>query len=147
MFGTMNIIDEGLLNEIRKAEREMDRLRSTGAQPHGIRDAARGSYPPINIGATAEQVDVYLFAAGLIPEEIEITIHEQLLTIAGERRLISEAGADYYRRERYNGEFRRAVTLPADVDPEKVEAVYNNGVLHITVIRREVSKPKQVKIS
>lgn len=144
MFGRMNIIDEGLLNEIRKAE---ERMSGSGIMPRGIRDATRGSYPPINIGVSPEGVDVYLFAAGLNTEAVEITIHEQLLTIVGERSLMREAGAAYYRQERFNDEFRRTVTLPTDIDPDRVEAVYRDGVLHVSVKRRETSVPKRVNIA
>jgi HSP20 family protein len=143
----LNIIDDGLFDELRRQEREIDRMLGLGMLPRGIRDAARGSYPPVNIGATAERVDIYLFAAGLDPKTVNITIHQQLLTVTGERVLIREAGADYYRQERYDGEFRRAITLPGDVDPEHVDATYKDGVLHITVKRLESAKPKQIKIN
>ena len=107
---------------------------------------ARGTYPPINIGSSPEQVDVYLFAAGVNPESLDISIQQNLLTVAGERRLISEQEANYYRKERYDGEFRRVVTLPDDVDADAVEAKYRNGVLHIVVKRSGVTAPRQIKV-
>ena len=55
--------------------------------------------------------------------------------------------ADYYRRERFEGEFRRVVTLPDDVDPERVEAKYRDGVLQITVQRRESARPRQITVN
>ena len=113
---------------------------------NGIRAVERGTYPPINIGSTPDQVDVYLFAAGVDPKKLEISIHRNLLTISGERKLTTKADADYFRNERFSGEFRRVVTLPDDVDPEKVEARYEDGVLHITVQRRESTKPRQIKV-
>ncbi|MCF6354402.1 MAG: Hsp20 family protein [Candidatus Polarisedimenticolaceae bacterium] len=58
---------------------------------------------------------------------------------------VSEGGS-YYRKERFDGTFRRTLTLPEDVDPDKVDASYKDGVLHITVQRREVVKPRQIKI-
>jgi HSP20 family protein len=106
----------------------------------------RGTYPPINIGSTPEQVDVYLFAAGVDPKSLTISIQQNLLTVDGERRLITEEGADYFRKERFDGAFHRVVTLPEDVDPEQVEAGYRDGVLRITVKRREASKPRQIEV-
>ena len=53
---------------------------------------------------------------------------------------------NYYRQERFNGEFRRVIALPDDVDPDRVEARYRDGILHITVQRREVAKPRQIEV-
>ena len=146
MFGSRISFDDGLFDEFRRMQREMDQLFGAGPSPTGIRAVARGSYPPINIGSTAEQVDVYLFAAGVNTESLNISIHQNLLTIDGERKLITEEGADYYRKERFDGAFHRVVTLPDDVDPDKVKASYRDGVLQITIQRRETSKPRQIEV-
>jgi HSP20 family protein len=146
MFGKLSNIEGSLFDEFRRMEQEMDQLFGAGPWPNGIRSVARGTYPPINIGSTANQVDVYLFAAGVNPEKLDISIQRNLLTIDGERKLISEAGADYFRKERFNGAFHRVVILPDDVDPEKVEATYQDGILRITVQRRESTKPRQIEV-
>ena len=124
----------------------MENLFGAGTWPNSIRSVAKGTYPPINIGSTPEQVDVYLFAAGLNTESLDISIQKNLLTIDGQRRLITEEGASYFRRERFDDAFHRVVTLPDDVDPEKVEASYVDGVLRITIQRRETTKPRQIEI-
>jgi HSP20 family protein len=107
---------------------------------------ARGTYPPVNVGSTPEQVDVYLFAAGVDSKSLDITLQQNLLTVAGERKLITEEGADYYRKERFDGAFRRVVTLPEDVDPDKVDASYRDGVLHVRIQRREAVRPRQIEV-
>ena len=147
MFRNLSGLETGLFDEFRRIERQMDHLFGSGPWPHGIRAAVRGTYPPINIGSTAERIDVYVFAAGLKPESIDISIQQNLLTVAGDRRLSTEEGADYYRKERFDGEFRRVVTLPEDADPDKVEASYRDGILHVAIQRREASKPRQIKIT
>ena len=146
MFGNLHSFNDDLFDEFRRMEREMDQLFGAGPWPSGIRAVAGGTYPPINIGSTPDQVDVYLFTAGVNPESLDISIQQNLLTVAGERRLITEEGADYYRQERFDGAFRRVVTLPEDVDPDKVEADYKEGVLHITIQRRESAKPRQIEV-
>ncbi len=146
MFGLLGNSEGSLFDEFRRMEREMEQLLGGGQWPSGIRTMARGTYPPINVGSTAEQVDVYVFAAGVDPASLDVSIHQNLLTIAGERRLITEEGADYYRKERFDGQFRRVLSLPDDVDPDKVQANYRDGVLHITVLRRESTKPRQIEI-
>ena len=124
----------------------MENLFGAGTWPNSIRSVAKGTYPPINIGSTPEQVDVYLFAAGLNTASLDISIQKNLLTIDGERRPITEAGARFYRKERFDDAFHRVVTLPEDVDPDKVEASYRDGVLRITVQRREAARARQIEI-
>ena len=147
MFGTLGGFDAGMFDEFRRLEREMEQLFGAGPRPSGIRAVARGTYPPINIGSTPEQVDIYLFAAGVDPHSFDITIQQNLLTVDGERKAVAAEGGDYYRRERFDGAFHRVVTLPDDVDPEKVEAEYKEGVLHIAVKRRESTRPRQIAVN
>jgi HSP20 family protein len=146
MFRSFSNLDSGLFDQFKRMEREMDQLFGAGPWPNGIRSVARGTYPPINIGSTPEQVDVYLFAAGVNTESLDISIQKNLLTIDGERRLISEEGASYFRRERFDDAFHRVVTLPDDVDPEKVDASYKDGVLRISIRRLETAKPRQIEV-
>lgn len=147
MFGSLSGFEGSLFDDFRRMEKEMDHLFGAGPWPTGIRSVARGTYPPINIGSTQDQVDIYLFAAGVNPNSLDISIQQNLLTIDGERDLISEEGADYYRKERFDGKFHRVVTLPDDVDPDKVEASYRDGVLQITIQRREAAKPRQIEVN
>ena len=146
MFGSLNGFGDSLLDEFRRMQREMDQFVGGSPWPSSIRAVARGTYPPINIGSTPEQVDVYLFAAGVDTATLDISIQQNLLTVAGDRKLQVEEGADYYRKERYDGGFRRVVTLPEDVDPEQVEAAYRDGVVHVTIRRRESTRPRQITV-
>jgi len=148
MFGSQfGSFDTSLFDEFRRLEGEMDQLFGRGALPAGIRAMRRGTFPPINVGATPERVDVYLFAAGLDPKSLDISIQQNLLAVSGERKLPVDEAADYYRQERYDGEFRRVITLPDDVDPDRVEAKYRDGVLQITVQRREAVRPRQITVN
>jgi HSP20 family protein len=146
MFGRLSNFGGGLFDEIRRMEEGMNELYGGWPWTAGIRSVARGTYPPINVGSTAEQVDVYLFAAGLDPQTLDISIQQNLLTVAGERKAPMEKEAEYYRRERYDGAFRRVITLPDDVDPERVEARYRDGVLQIHIQRREAVRPRQIEV-
>ncbi len=146
MFGNLSSFEGSLFDELRRMGRETDYLFGTGPWPNGIRAVARGTYPPINIGSTPDQVDVYLFAAGIDPKNLDISIQRNLLTIDGERKLTVAEGADYFRNERFSGEFHRVITLPDDVDPEAVEANYRDGILRITIQRHEAKKPRQIEV-
>ncbi|MCG7896535.1 MAG: Hsp20/alpha crystallin family protein [Candidatus Thiodiazotropha taylori] len=147
MFGNLSSFDGSLFDEFRRIQQEMDRAFTTGPMASGIRSVAQGTFPPINVGSTADQVDVYLFAAGLDAKSLDISIQQNLLTIDGERPAKSEEPAEgYYRKELFSGAFHRVINLPEDVDPEKVDASYVDGVLRISVQRRESAKPRQIEV-
>lgn len=138
--------DGGMFNGLRQLESEMDQILERWAPSTGIRSPRRGAFPPINVGSTPERVDVYVFAAGLDPASIDVTIQQNLLVLSGSRNVPGPEAADYYRKERFDGEFRRVVTLPDDVDPDRVTAKYRDGVLHVTVQRREAARPRQISV-
>ncbi len=146
MFGSLSNYEGGLFDDLRRMQQDMDEMFGPRAWPAGIRSVARGTYPPVNIGATGDRVDVYLFAAGLDTKALDISIQQNLLTVAGERNQELPENVEYYRRERFNGSFRRVISLPEDVDPEKVDARYVDGVLCVSIKRREASKPRQIEL-
>lgn len=119
---------------------------------------AQYAYPPINMGTTDESVEIYLFVPGMKAEDMDIVVEKNLLSIEGERKLSandqnpqSEQGGkgeeSSYRQERFEGRFRRVITLPEDVDSDKVEASYKDGVLHITIPKQGQAQPRKIQIS
>ncbi len=146
MFGNLTNFGGGLFDDFNRLEEQMDAVFSRWPWPAGIRSVARGTYPPINVGSTPEQVDVYLFAAGLDPETLDISMQQNLMTVAGERKAPVEQNVNYYRKERFDGGFRRVITLPEDVDPDRVEARYRDGILQIQIQRREAARPRQIEV-
>ena len=147
MFPSLTGFDGSLFDQFRRLHDEIDGLFDPWPATAGIRSVARGTFPPINVGATPDKLEVYLFAAGLDPKKLELSIQQNLLTVAGERQAPQSETAAYYRRERFAGEFRRVVTLPEDVDPERVEARYRDGVLQISVSRKEAAKPRRIELN
>ena len=135
-----------LFDEFRRMQEEIDQLFGRGLWPSGIRSVARGTWPAVNVGVTAEQINVYLFVAGVDTDSLDVSLQQNVLTVSGERKAPVVEGQDYYRKERYDGGFRRIITLPEDADPEQVEASYRDGVLQINVGRRKASKPRTIKV-
>jgi len=89
-------------------------------------------------------------APGLEPSSLQVTADRGLLIIAGERRSAlpqRREGVSVYAQERFTGTFRRVVSLPEDADPARVDASYRDGVLRITVAKRESSRPRRIEIS
>jgi len=145
MFGTLTNF-ESLFDELRRMEQDMDELFGRWATPAGIRSVSRGTFPATNVGATSNTVHAYLFAPGLEPKSFNVSIQQNLLLVSGERRLPVEEKATYYRQERFEGEFRRVITLPEDVDPSRVDAKYSDGVLQISLQRKEAARPRQIQV-
>lgn len=144
MFGSP--FSNDVFDDVRRLEAELNQILSRSPYSSGIRAVPRGTYPPINVGATPEQVDVYVFVAGADPEKIDVSIQQNLLTVSGSRRVVANSQAEYYRRERFDGDFHRVIALPDDADPDRVDARYRDGVLHVTVRRRQAAKPRQIQI-
>lgn len=110
---------------------------------------APGTVPAINVGRTPASVEIYAFAPGLDASKIDVTLDRGVLRISGERASgIPRDGEKLhvYTRERSAGHFSRAVSLPDDVDPSQVNATYRDGVLQVTVARRESAQPKRITV-
>ena len=145
MFRDISLLDR-LLNEVLNADNDWP---GTGGSPWvtGIRSVSRGTFPPMNIGASPASVDMYIFAAGLDPRSLDVTLQQNILTVSGERLSpATEEKAVFHRRELFEGPFQRVITLPEDVDPDAVKAHYQNGVLHVRIGRREEVRPKRIQI-
>ena len=81
-------------------------------------------------------------------EEIKVTFENSVLTIEGERKFSNDVKREqYHQLERGYGVFRRSFTLPPTVDPNKVSAAYQDGILTVTLPRREETRPKQIQIN
>jgi HSP20 family protein len=133
--------------------RELDRLQQDVQQALGltpsIRGAAQHAFPALNVGTTPQSVELYAFAPGLEPSSIDVQVDRGVLTIGAERKPSlpsDEAGKTVHIHERFAGRFRRVVSLPEDADPQRIEANYREGVLHISVKRQEAAQPRRVEV-
>lgn len=132
---------------------EMDRLQREIQQAFdlgpSIRGLGRGGFPALNVGSTPHSVEMYAFVPGLDPASIDVQLEHGVLTIAGERAddlSSAQQQATVQINERFAGRFKRVVSLPDDIDPESVSAHYRDGVLHVTVARREATQPRRISV-
>ena len=132
---------------------ELDRLQREMQQAYdlapSIRGVGRGGYPAVNAGGTPQSVEIYAFAPGLDPATLEVNLDRGVLTIAGERKAglpPADPKTTLHLNERFAGRFRRVLSLPDDVDPSGVSAQYRDGVLHVSVRRRESAQPRRIEI-
>ena len=105
--------------------------------------------PAADIYETAGQdVVVKIELPDVKREDIKVTFENNVLSIEGERKFAADVKRDQYHRvERGYGAFRRSFSLPASVDPNRVEAGYQDGVLTVTLPRREETRPKQIQVN
>jgi len=104
--------------------------------------------PPVDIYEDDHNITIQAETPGVSDKDLDIRLENNVLTINGERKLENEENkGNFHRVERQYGRFTRSFTLPSTVDPDSVNAEFENGVLKITVAKREESKPKQIKIS
>ena len=133
----------------------IDELLSGRSMTSSIRAVGRaGAFPALNVGTSAEALEVYAFAPGIDPKSIDVSVEKGVLAISGERAAANGAAQgtksdepNVYASERFVGKFRRVIALPEDAEPGRVEATYRNGVLKIVVPKRESSKPRQIQIA
>jgi HSP20 family protein len=119
------------------------------AERSSIRALTGASFPVINVGTTPDTIEVMALAPGLDPATMQLSVDRGLLVIAGERKsqLPESDDISVYAQERFTGAFRRVVSLPDDADPGKVDASYRDGILRVTVAKRESSKPRRIEVS
>jgi HSP20 family protein len=110
------------------------------------REARR--YPLINMYEDKEALYVEALAPGVDPASMELTVVGNVLTITGEKYRVPEAikPESYHRSERATGRFVRSIELPTEVDEDKVQADYRNGLLVVTLPKSERVKPKQINV-
>ena len=130
--------------ELRRLRDEMDRL--TGAFAPAGGPAAAG-FPAVNVYAGRDGVAVVAELPGVEPGDLEVHARQDVLTIAGSRRPAAEDTQAYHRRERRGGAFSRTIQLPFRVDPERVEAQLENGVLRLSLQRPEEDKPRRIAVT
>jgi HSP20 family protein len=133
--------------ELDRLQREMQEAFELSPSIRGI---GRGGFPALNVGGTPQSVEIYAFAPGLDPATIDVSLDRGLLTIAGERQTNLPSGSDdksaVHINERFEGRFRRVLSLSDDVDPNNVSADYRDGVLHIHLKRHESAQPRRITV-
>jgi len=109
---------------------------------------AEGAWAPeLDVAEHPDKVVVKVDLPGVKNEDIEISVQGNTLIIGGEKKEQTEdRGEGYHHVERRYGSFHRTITLPAGVDPDKIEATYRDGVLSVTLPKDEATKAKRIKV-
>jgi HSP20 family protein len=128
---------------------DMDRLfsRLDGGARENSMPGSQNWMLAMDVVETGDAIKLKASVPGIEPENIQIQVEDNVLTVSGERRFEDklEDGKYTWLEQRY-GSFSRSVTLPRWADSERIEASYRHGVLELTVPRREESKPRRIEL-
>ena len=127
-------------------QNEMTRLfgRAYGEEAEGTRSTWA---PPIDIYETQDAYRVVAELPGFGPDDVDVTVNEGQLSIRGERKFYDEVSEEnFHRVERRFGAFQRIVSLPQQVQADKVEAAFDKGVLTVSIPKAEQAKPRRIEI-
>jgi HSP20 family protein len=115
----------------------------------GMEQAQNGfSALPLDVRESENEFVIKASLPGIKPEDVQITVHGDTLTIRGEGKSEQEKkGEHWHLRERRSGAFQRSVSLTTPVNPDQAQASFEHGVLTLTLPKSEAAKPKQIKIS
>jgi HSP20 family protein len=140
-----------LFDEIESLRREInDAFRGIGSRgPFGPAFRPGGAlrrYPPLNLYGDDRNLYVEALVPGVEPDKLEVTVQDNVLIVAGERPAVDDKDRAWHRRECESGRFKRTLELPVDVDADKVQAAYRNGVLTITLPKAAALQPKKIAV-
>ncbi|MDD5711662.1 MAG: Hsp20/alpha crystallin family protein [Smithellaceae bacterium] len=129
------------LHEMQRLQRDMNRLFAGVIQP------TTNDYPAVNVWTGKEGAVITAELPGMDTADLDISVVADTVTISGTRlEEPLKEGENYHRQERSYGPFTRTLQLPFSIDPEKVEAKYEKGVLKVTVTRAQIDKPRKIEI-
>ena len=128
---------------------EIDRLFDSplDALTSNSQQFLNGWLPTIDLYEDRDHLVLKAELPGMKKEDIDISLHGEVLTLSGERKEEETFDkAETYRAERFLGRFQRTLTLPVRVDASKVQAAYKDGILTVTLPKAEEAKPKQIEV-
>ena len=132
--------------ELTSMRQEMDRLFGAYSG-RGLGHFGAGVFPSINLSEDQENYFIRAELPGIKADDLEIQVTANNVSISGQRQIAQEGnGVKYHRREREGGQFSRIISLPGDIDHDKVDANLVNGVLTVKIAKAEAAKPKQIAI-
>ncbi len=127
-------------HELHRLQRDMNRLFAGFTTP-------AEQFPALNLWSSPEEVVLTAEIPGVDPKDVDVSVVGNVVTLEGERKEDASIPADsLHRRERENGKFMRSVRLPYEVEAERVQARYENGILRVTLPRKESTKPRRIAI-
>jgi HSP20 family protein len=133
------------LDALLQFQQALDTSRSSGWL--GSSPSGSGSYPPLNVFRQGDDIVVIAEVPGVLKSDLQLEVKGRTIRIAGTKSVSYGEKSSVHRRERLAGRFDRAITLPVEVDAEKVKAECRDGILALYLPRAERDKPKTIQLS
>ncbi len=146
----MSIVRYDPFRDLRTLQEEVNRLFSTNlTRAFDDEGIGRGAWAPsVDIYENKDQIVLEAELPGMNQDDFDLAIENNVITLRGERKFEkTEESDNYHRVERSYGSFTRSFTLPQTVSPESATAEYNNGVLRVTLPKREETKARRIQVS
>jgi HSP20 family protein len=138
---------ENALAEFDQLRREMQRIFDNRTMADAPSAAGLGVFPPVNVTQDADQYYVRADVPGIDVKDLSISAVKNRLSIAGKREIATEQDrVSYHRKERPEGSFNRTLTLPTELNVDRIEARYADGVLTLRLPKAEAAKPRQIAV-
>lgn len=106
-----------------------------------------GAYPPLNVFRKGEDIVVITEVPGIRKSDLQVQVKGNTILLSGSKLAEYGEKASLHRRERLAGSFDRAITVPVEIDPDRIKAEYRDGILALYLPRAEHDKPKTISIS
>jgi HSP20 family protein len=133
---------------LRLVQRELERLSGRSGESRSV---GGGSYPPVNVYNSEDNILVECELAGVARDSVDLSITGETLVIKGTKPATTESeepdNLRFHRSERSAGDFSRTIVLPDRVESDRIEATMSDGLLRITLPKAEAARPKQIKVS
>ena len=144
----MNLVTYDPFRELRTLQDELNLVFSSTLGRSGETALGRGAWNPnVDIFENKDQIVLEAELPGISPDDVNISIENNVLTIHGERKFEKkDEGENFHRVERSYGSFTRSFTLPPTVSSDNVAATFENGVLRLELAKREEAKPRRIEI-
>ena len=144
----MNLVTYDPFRELRGLQDEINRAFSSNFSRGGDNELTRGAWSPnVDIYENKDQIVLEAELPGMRPDDVDISIENNVLTLHGERKFEKKDDNDnFHRVERSYGSFTRSFTLPPTVAADTADATFDNGLLRLTLAKREEAKPRRIEV-
>src|SRR6185437_5794295 len=144
----MNLVTYDPFRELRSLQDDINRSFSSNFSRGGDNELARGAWSPnVDIYENKDQIVLEAELPGMNPDDVNISIENNVLTLHGERKFEKKDDNDnFHRVERSYGSFTRSFTLPPTVAADTADATFDNGLLRLTLAKREEAKPRRIEV-
>ena len=134
-----------VMDELQRRMNQLFEGFETQRRP-GLSVTPRGTWPPVNIYDSGDELRLQALIPGVSEKEISVTANQEVLTISGERKVAIPEGYSVHRQERGSVRFSRSFTLPCKCDTDRVSATVKNGVLTLKLAKAAEAKPRQITV-